>query len=113
MIFKNYRGFICTISRDMVAYSLYIPVYVSLKKKKYNTIISGGLAGLVNWTASYPLDVIRTRQITHNKNTLIESFKMGNIWNGYRACALRAILTSATGFGVYEGVLKLINDKFK
>lgn len=108
--FINYRGFICTISRDMVSYSLYIPVYVSLKKKNYNTIISGGLAGLVNWTASYPLDVIRTRQITHNKNTLSQSFNMGSIWKGYKACALRAILTSATGFGVYEGVLNLITN---
>ena len=106
--FINYRGFMCTISRDVVAYSLYIPIYSMMKKNEHNVIVSGATAGIVNWTASYPLDVIRTRQITYNKNTLQESINMGSIWKGYKACAMRAIITSALGFTVYENILKYL-----
>ena len=106
--FINYRGFICTISRDVIAYSLYIPVYSMMKKNDYNIIVSGATAGIVNWTAIYPIDVIRTRQITYNKNTLQESINMGPIWIGYKACAIRAIITSALGFTVYESILKYL-----
>ena len=78
-----------------------------MKKKEYNTIVSGATAGLVNWTASYPFDIIRTRQITHNKNTLYQSIMMGPLWKGYNACVLRGMLTAVVGFSVYENMMKL------
>jgi len=105
--FINYRAFVCTISRDVISYSLYIPVYTYMKKKDYGTIISAGTAGFINWSASYPIDVIRTRQITNNKNTLIESIKMGSLYKGYNACALRGIITTIVGFTVYEKVIEI------
>ena len=106
--FINYKGFLCTVSRDVISYSLYIPIYMIMKEKKNNTIVSGATAGLINWSMSYPFDVIRTRQITHNKNTLYQSMKMGPLWKGYNACVLRAMLTAIVGFTVYENMIILL-----
>ena len=66
-----------------------------------NPLISGGIAGLCNWTATYPLDVIRNREIAQNIN-FREAMKMGGLWKGYSFCALRAVKVNAIGFFVYE-----------
>ena len=105
--FINYRAFLCTISRDMLSYSFYIPTYMIMKKNDYNTITAGAVSGFVNWSISYPIDVIRTRQIIHNKNTFMDSINMGPVWKGYNACALRGALTAVVGFTVYENMIKL------
>lgn len=105
--FINYRAILCSISRDMIAYSMYIPVYMEMKNRGYNSTIAGAAAGFTNWTTIYPLDVIRTRQITY-KNTLYETIKMGSLWKGYNACLLRAIITASSGFTIYEYILKLM-----
>ena len=78
-----------------------------MKEKGNNTIVSGATAGFVNWSVSYPFDVVRTRQITNNKNTLYESITMGSLWKGYNACALRGMITAIVGFSVYENLIKL------
>jgi|TARA_B110000238_G_scaffold191203_1_gene225159 hypothetical protein len=108
--FLNYRALLCTLARDTIAYSLYIPVYIRLRNKDYNPFIAGGIAGLVNWSASYPIDVIRTRQIIHNKNTIKKSINMGSLKNGYIPCVLRAMLTSSIGFFVFEQSLYFIKS---
>lgn len=106
--FINYRAFCCTVSRDVISYSLYIPTFMYMKNQDYGTLVSAGIAGFINWTASYPIDVIRTRQITNNKNTIIESIKMGSLLKGYNACALRGVITTIVGFTVYEKILELL-----
>ena len=108
--FINYRAFACTIGRDVISYSLYIPTYTYMKNQDYGTLVSAGTAGFINWSASYPIDVIRTRQITNNKNTLIDSINMGSLCKGYNACALRGIITTIVGFTVYEKALELLNN---
>ena len=72
---------------------------------KYNIhpFFAGGLAGLANWTASYPIDVIRSRQIASNC-TVKQAYDMGNLWKGFGLCALRAILVNSVGFYVYDGL---------
>lgn len=102
----NYRRYFCTVSRDMIAYSLYIPIYKKMKENNYNNIISAASAGIINWTASYPLDVIRTRQFINNNNTLYQSIQMGSLWSGYTACASRSILTTIVSFSTYEYFMK-------
>ena len=47
--------------------TVYFGTYKSLRKEEYNPMISGAAAGLVNWTTTYPIDVIHARQIAqHN-----------------------------------------------
>jgi len=105
--FINYRAFFCTATRDMLSYSFYIPTFMIMKKNDYNTVVSAAVSGFVNWSVSYPIDVIRTRQISNNKNTLRESINMGSLWKGYNACASRGALTAVVGFLVYENMIKL------
>jgi len=105
--FINYRGFFCTLTRDVLSYSFYIPTFMIMKKNDYNTVVSAAVSGFVNWSVSYPIDVIRTRQISNNKNTLRQSINMGPLWRGYNICALRGALTSVIGFLVYENMIKL------
>tara|TARA_B110000259_G_scaffold87644_1_gene102010 strand:+ start:7599 stop:8276 length:678 start_codon:yes stop_codon:yes gene_type:complete len=104
----NYRAFLCTITRDVISYSLYIPSFMFMKNQEYSTAVSAGTAGFINWSFSYPFDVIRTRQISNNRNTLRDSIKMGPLWKGYNICAFRGIITTMVGFTVYEELLNYL-----
>ena len=64
-------------------------------------MISGGIAGLLNWTFTYPIDVIRTRQMANNIS-IKKAINQGNLWKGYSACAMRAIIVNSASFYVYE-----------
>ena len=68
---------------------------------KLSPLISGGIAGLLNWTFTYPIDVIRTRQMANNIS-IKKAINQGNLWKGYSACAMRAIIVNSASFYVYE-----------
>jgi solute carrier family 25 carnitine/acylcarnitine transporter 20/29 len=87
-----------TVARDMVGYATYFPVYYYLNDK-LGTLTAGGIAGMVSWTVSYPLDSIKT------------SLQAGTVkpvgimlWKGYLPCMLRAATVNAVGWYVYEKV---------
>ena len=97
------------LPEKQLAMTVYFGTYNSLKKEGYNPMISGVLAaGLVNWTATYPIDVVHARQIAQHIS-IKQSIKQGNLWRGFPVCATRAVLVNATTFSVYEKVKKLIN----
>ena len=88
--------------RESIAFSVYFKTYEILHdKNKYNPFISGGIAGLANWTVTYPIDTIKTRQTAYNIN-IYDAIKIGNLWKGYLPCALRAIIVNSYGFYVYQ-----------
>ena len=87
--------------------SFYFGSYNYLKDQGFNPLISGGLAGLLNWTTTYPIDVIRSRQIAQ-QISIKQAIKMGNLWKGYSVCALRAVIVNAANFWVYEKVRKMV-----
>ena len=99
------KGYPITVLREMVALSSYFYTFYGLKDKHVNILLAGGIAGLMNWTVSYPLDVMRNRQIGMNIS-LSEAYKMGDFWKGYSICATRAILVNSIGFWVYETMMK-------
>ncbi len=110
-MFKGCKGFQSTIIREMVALSTYFGTYHWMRdEKKYNSFISGGVAGLINWTISYPLDVIRSRQIAQ-RITIKEAFKMGNFWKGFSIAATRSVIVNAVSFTVFENVKNYIDKK--
>ena len=80
-----------------------------MRKRDIHPGIAGGLAGCLNWTATYPMDTIRTRYITFDK-TLFECILMRHFWEGYNVCMIRAFLVSSFGFTAYEYALKLIKN---
>ena len=110
-MFKGAKGFQMTMSREMLALSLYFGTYHWMRDDlKYNSLIAGGAAGLSNWTASYPLDVIRSRQIAQ-RITIKEAIKMGNFWKGFPIAATRSIVVNSISFTVFERLKNYIDGK--
>lgn len=110
-MFKGAKGFQMTMSREMVALSLYFGIYHWMRDDlKYNSLIAGGASGLSNWTVSYPLDVIRSRQIAQ-RITIKEAIKMGNFWKGFPIAATRSVVVNSMSFTVFENLKKYIDGK--
>lgn len=104
------RGFFTSISRESIAFSSYFSSYNYLKDSGLNPLVSGGIAGLLNWALTYPIDVIRNRQIALNIPAR-EAYNMGHLWKGFSICSTRAIIVNAVGFYIYEEGKKLISNK--
>lgn len=99
--FATTPGYWMTACRESVAVSVYLGSYYSLREKHYTPLFSGGVAGLLSWTCTYPVDVIKNRQTSQNI-TIQKAIQMGNLWRGFGVCALRGILVNSLGFCVYD-----------
>ena len=109
MIKSKFNGLFMTIMRESIGFGTYFCVYDLLKNEyKYNTEISGGLAGVTNWTITYAIDVIKNRQLSNNIS-IIEAYKMKNMFSGYKYCLLRAFIVNSLIFSVYEKINNIIN----
>ena len=103
--FYKSRGIYASYTREIMAMATYFGTYNYCRKKEYHPLISGGFAGLANWTLTYPIDVIKSRQIAQ-QISIKEAIVMGNLWKGYSICAVRAVLVNGISFWVYETVKK-------
>lgn len=101
--FYKTKGLASTFYRETIAMSGYFGTYFYLKEMDLHPLIAGAGAGLVNWTLTYPIDSIRTRQMAQNI-TMSEAIRQGKLWKGYSVCASRAIIVNAVNFWVYETV---------
>tara|TARA_B110000285_G_scaffold8537_1_gene8721 strand:- start:5193 stop:5849 length:657 start_codon:yes stop_codon:yes gene_type:complete len=102
------KGLGMTFSRETTAMSIYFGVYnYCVREWNISPFFAGGMSGLANWTVTYPLDVIRTRQMARNCSLRTAYLLPGSLWNGYTVCAIRAVLVNATVFSVYEKVKKI------
>lgn len=106
--FIKSKGKLSVISRETIAMTTYFGLYDYLKNQNYHPLISGGLCGLANWTLTYPIDVVKSRQIAQNI-TISQAIKIGHLWKGYPICAIRAVLVNSSCFYVYETLMKLLN----
>ena len=96
------RGRLSTTARETIAMSTYFSMYKYAKDDlKFHPMFSGSLAGLANWTLTYPFDIVKSRQIAQGL-TIREAIKMGNLWHGYPVCALRAIIVNGVIFYTYR-----------
>ena len=68
------QGKLATLYRESLAMTFYFSTYDYLKDKNYHPMLAGAGAGITNWTASYPIDVIRGRQIAQNIS-LFDAYK--------------------------------------
>ena len=107
-IFTN-KGRIPTFGREMTAMSVYFTSYNYAKDQGLNSLVAGGLAGLSNWTLTYPLEVIKNRQMAQNIS-IKDAIKIGNIWKGYPICATRAVIVNSINFWTYETVKGLLDN---
>lgn len=110
MLLKS-RGKLALLSRETLAMSTYFTMY-NFVKTEYNMppLIAGGLAGLANWTLTYPIDVVKSRQIAQ-QITIRDAIKMGKLFRGYPVCAVRAILVNGVNFWTYETVRAFLDSK--
>ena len=96
------KGKLTTVCRESIALSIYFGTYHQCKDKyKFNIITSGGLAGVSNWLITYPLDIIKTRQMTY-QISFKEAFLQKKLLKGLDVCLLRAFLVNSIGFYSYE-----------
>lgn len=107
--FMTTHGMLSSFYREFFAFGIYFGTYHYLRKKDTNILLSGGIAGLTNWTLTYPIDVIRNR-VYAQKITMKEAAMQGNMWKGYGLCASRAILVNAVGFYFYESTKQFLTQ---
>lgn len=101
-ISKRLYGLGSTVGRESIGFSFWLGTYFTLRDKyNYNAFISGGIAGLLAWTFSYPVDVIKNRQMARNIDFKI-ALKEGKLWKGYNLCATRAVVVNSVGFKTYD-----------
>ena len=104
------RGILSTTARETIAMSTYFLMYKYAKNDlKFNPMFAGSLAGLANWTLTYPFDIVKSRQIAQGL-TIRDAIKMGNLWRGYPVCALRAIIVNGVIFYTYETVKNVLEN---
>lgn len=95
------KGKMTTVFRESLALSIYFGTYHELRKNNMNIITSGGLAGVLNWLITYPLDIIKTRQMTF-QISFKEALLQKNLFRGLDVCLIRAFLVNSIGFYSYE-----------
>ena len=103
------KGLNTTFMRETIAFGIYFSSYDYMCDYGIHPFISGGISGMLNWTATYNLDVIRNRQI-YNNCSFKQAFQMGNLWKGYGICMVRAFIVNSVGFLIYEEGKKYINN---
>lgn len=111
LMMERRQGWTATVARESIAFGIYFKTFEECKLHGVNPFFGGALAGLANWTATYPIDSVRSRQLAY-KCTIADAIKKGNLWNGYVPCAVRAVVVNSVGFYVYDK-LKEIFDKEK
>ena len=68
---KKMPGLYATFVRESLAFGMWFGSYFDLTKSyKFSPFIAGGLSGVLAWTISYPIDVIKNRQMAQNKSFL-------------------------------------------
>ena len=109
-MFIHNKGRISTYLRESTAMLLYFGTYFNLKQN-YDAppFLAGACAGLINWTFTYPIDVIKNRQISQNCSIIV-ALKQKNLWKGYTFCAIRSIIVNAAVFTTYETIHSILKN---
>lgn len=107
--FKKTNGIFATFARESISTAFYMGVYFDMVDN-HGPLVSGGVAGLTSWTVTYPLDVIKTRQMSDQYASFRNAMRIGNLWNGFLFCAIRAVLCNAGGFWAYNNTQAYLLD---
>jgi solute carrier family 25 (mitochondrial carnitine/acylcarnitine transporter), member 20/29 len=110
-LIKN-RGLMLTTYRESIAYGFYFYTYDKLNHN-YNSFFSGGMAGCVTWTMTYPIDVLKTQQMTTNysiKNCIKLNKNPRDYWRGYIPCLARSFIVNGVSFYIYDNLKYYLYD---
>lgn len=98
------RGLSVTIAREAPAHAVYFGVYHWAKDKGCHPLVGGALAGLSSWTATYPIDVIKSRMLADPSISLRQAVEKGKFWRGFSLAATRAVVVNSSVFWLYENL---------
>ena len=96
-----HNGIITTAIRESIAMSLYFGVYHYLRKDGMVCFHAGGLAGVLSWLCTFPIDTIRNRQIAY-KTGIMHACRLGPLWSGLSFCLARAYIVNGASFILYD-----------
>lgn len=89
--------------REIPACVCYYPIYENLKEQNYNTLVSGGIAGVTCWTSSYWADVLNTHVMSGLPiKQVIAKLTVRDYFRGIIICIPRAFVINACGYYFYE-----------
>lgn len=106
---KPTKGFSSCLLREIPAFASYFSTYHYLKENNWSILNSGGIAGMVCWIITYPLDVIKTRVQSGKAQNIMSAFKQGSLFNGISICLLRSYPVNAIGFYSYEYIINKLS----
>ena len=97
----SFTGLPSTLAREVLAFGIYFESYEQCKNYTDSSLTSGAFAGLTNWFFTYPIDVVRSRQISQ-KISIREALSQGKLYSGISICLLRAMLVNSAVFATYD-----------
>tara|TARA_Y100000741_G_C18226701_1_gene548120 strand:+ start:668 stop:1354 length:687 start_codon:yes stop_codon:yes gene_type:complete len=107
-----FNGMSLCILRESIGLSLYFGIYEYLQKKKENSLLNGGLCGLISWTLTYPIDIIKTKkQIDNEKiSKIIKKMNILDYKIGLEITLIRSIIVNSSIFYIYENLNNYLEE---
>lgn len=103
-------GLVSTFIRESFGCSIYFGSYNYLKKKYDEPLFNGGIAGVLGWLYTYPIDVLKTKKQISNDSyyKIVSKLKFNNYFQGLGIMLFRSFFTNACIFFAYENLKKSI-----
>ena len=81
-----------------------------MKKKYDEPLFNGGIAGVLGWLYTYPIDVLKTKKQISNDSyyKIVSKLKFNNYFQGLGIMLFRSFFTNACIFFAYENLKKSI-----
>ncbi|KAK5644111.1 hypothetical protein RI129_007956 [Pyrocoelia pectoralis] len=124
-----FKGFVPTLVREMPGYFFFFGGYEGTRELLrrldqtkdeiglWKTMIAGGVGGIVFWTITYPVDVVKSRIQVNSTNESLGLLLMqiarkegvGGLYSGLSPTLIRTIPATATLFVTYEYTKKFLH----
>ena len=102
---RSYKNMPIMMMREIPANFIYYSSFDHMKKNDIPVFFGGGIAGILSWTLTYPLDTIKSRLQSNSCSTIKEAFMKKKLFNGLMPCVQRAFIVNSFGFYIYEKFL--------
>ena len=107
---KSYKNLPIMLMREIPSNFIYFSSIDIIKNNNIPIFIGGGIAGVLSWTLTYPLDTINSRLQSNMCLTIKEAYLQKNLWLGVIHCMQRAFIVNGCGIYIYE---KILNNNIK
>jgi solute carrier family 25 carnitine/acylcarnitine transporter 20/29 len=102
---KSYKNMHIMMIREIPANFIYYSSFDIMKNNDIPIFLGGGIAGVLSWTLTYPLDTIKSRIQSNSCKTIKEAYFQKKLFNGLGPCIQRAFIVNSFGMYIYEKLL--------